>query len=642
VHTNKGEALSGAPSARHGLVPLWGKALLFACAYAVAAELGALLSVQRTFATFWPPAGLFVAVLLISERRDWPVLIGAGVLANLGLDVLHGRALLATLGFSFANALEALTAATLVGRLVGARPRLDRLREVIAFAAVGAILAPVVGATIGAAVVTATSPAATWWTAWYTWWIADVLGIVVVGSVILTAVGHIDRFRDRPKAAARRALRPVVRALLIAAPFAVLSYAVFAPAAGGTSWKFLTTPGLVACGIVGGPLGAAVSVSLVVLGGLYGMVSGAPVTSLVSAEVATGVWQAQAFFVVGGIITMALAAVIAEDRGHAHEARNAAERFRLLFDTMREGVAYSRMVYKDGRPVDWVYMQVNEAFGTMTGLHDVVGRHASDLVPGLDETNPELLEVYGDVARTGAPALFDSTVPAFGRTLRISVTSPARGDFLAVFEDATERVAEEKALADGKRRLEKMVYDVAEAMGSVVEARDPYTQGHQVQVALLAHRIARELGLTEEELDGISMAGLLHDIGKLRVPAEILTKPGTLSPIEFSLIREHPERGYEILNHIDFPWPVAATVRQHHERLDGSGYPAGLRGDDILLPARILGVADVVAAMASHRPYRPMVGLDQAIEEICTHPELYDERVVTALLNLHERGETGL
>jgi len=159
-------------------------------------------------------------------------------------------------------------------------------------------------------------------------------------------------------------------------------------------------------------------------------------------------------------------------------------------------------------------------------------------------------------------------------------------------------------------------------------------------VAVLAYRIAREMGLPEEELDGISMAGLLHDIGKLRVPAEILTKPGVLSKTEFTLIREHPERGFEILNHIDFPWPVAETVHQHHERLDGSGYPAGLRADQILLPARILGVADVVAAMASHRPYRPMVGLDKAIEEISMHPELYDEDVVRACVRVHERGDT--
>lgn len=634
--------MPGTSAARHIALPLWARALLFAVAYMAAAELGIVLSVQSAFCSFWPPAGLFVAILLISEREDWPVLIGAGVLGNLASDLLHSHGAVAALGFALANSLEALTAATLVRSLAGGRPRLDRLRQVIAFAAVGAVLAPIVGATVGTGVVTFTSPGVTWWTTWYTWWISDVLGIAVVGSVVLTAIGQWDRLRDRPQPEPRRAFRPVVRAMIIAVPFSVLSYFVFAPAGGGTPWKFLVTPGLVACGIVGGPLGGAVSLLLVVLGGLWGMVSGTPVTSVASSVVATRVMQAQAFFVVGGITTLALAAVIAENRGHAHEARNAAERFRLLFDTMREGVAYCRMIYDGGRAVDWVYLQVNEAFGEITGLRDAVGRRALDLLPSLDEANPELLEFYGEVADTGIHAVFDSAVPAIGRTLRVSVTSPARGDFLAVFEDVTARVAEEKALAEGSRRLEKMVYDVAEAMGSVVEARDPYTQGHQVQVAVLAHRIAREMRLSEDELDGISMAGLLHDIGKLRVPAEILTKPGLLSPIEFSLIKEHPERGYEILHHIDFPWPVADAVRQHHERLDGSGYPAGLHGDAIMLPARILAVADVVSAMASHRPYRPVVGLDQAMEEISTHPELYDAAVVQACLRVHERGETGL
>jgi putative nucleotidyltransferase with HDIG domain len=187
-----------------------------------------------------------------------------------------------------------------------------------------------------------------------------------------------------------------------------------------------------------------------------------------------------------------------------------------------------------------------------------------------------------------------------------------------------------------------MVYDVAAAMGSVVEARDPYTQGHELRVADLARKIAAELDLTQDEIDGIGMAGLLHDIGKLRIPAEILTKPGILSAAEFSLIREHPRQGHEILDHIDFPWPVAETVLWHHERQDGSGYPDGLRGDEIPLAARILAVADVVEAMSSHRPYRPIVGLPQAIEEISSNPQRYDATVVSACVELYKRGETGL
>jgi putative nucleotidyltransferase with HDIG domain len=399
----------------------------------------------------------------------------------------------------------------------------------------------------------------------------------------------------------------------------------------------------VTCAITGGPLGAALGLLVIALGGLVGMVSGAPNVALVGSTYATSVLQAQAFFVVGGVTCLCLSGVIAENRVNAASARQSAERFRLLYDTMREGVSYCRMILdRDGRPVDWVYLQVNPAFERITGMHDVVGRHVWELLPDLGESNRDLFEVYGRTAATGEPALVETRDRVPGRTLRISVTSPARGDFAAVMEDVTDRVAGEKLLAESNTRLEKMVYDVAAAMGSVVEARDPYTQGHELRVADLARRIAAEMGLSEDELDGISMAGLLHDIGKLRIPAEILTKPGVLSPAEFSLIKEHPRSGYEILNHIEFPWPVAETVLRHHERLDGSGYPDGLRDGDIPLLARVLAVADVVEAMSSHRPYRPIVGLPQAIEEISSNLQRYDAGVVQACVRLYERGEVGL
>jgi putative nucleotidyltransferase with HDIG domain len=629
---------------RRRTIPLWLKVLLLAGGYVVAAEIGNLLSIQRAFSTFWPPAGLFVAVLLISERRDWPALIAAGMVGNLCSDLLHGRALLVTVGFSTANALEALAAALLVSWLVGARPRLDSLRQALSFAAVGAVMAPMVGATVGTLVVSATAPGAASWTTWYTWWIGDVLGIVVVGSLILTAVGQWDRYRERPAMGARRVLRPLVRSLLIAVPFSVLAFFVFAPLGGGTSWKFLVTPGLVTCALVGGPFGAAVGLALISLGGISGMVFGAPVTATLAAPMdALRVLQAQAFFAVGGITSLALAGVIAQSVAHADDARASTRRFRLLFDTMREGVTYCHVIRDhDGHVVDWVYLQVNEAYGKLTGFGDVAGRHVSEFLPNLRESNPELFEVYGEVAATGGHAVVEALIPEIGRLLRISVTSPARGDFLTVMEDVTERAAEEQALAESNQRLEKMAYDVAAAMGSMVEARDAYTQGHQLRVAALARRIAQEMGLPDDGLDEISMAGLLHDIGKLRVPAEILTKPGVLSALEMSLIREHPAQAYEILRHIDFPWPVADIVLQHHERLDGSGYPSGLRGEEIMLAARILGVADVVEAMASHRPYRPAVGLSQAIQEVATRPDRYDAKAAKACVRLYKRGEIGL
>jgi len=193
-------------------------------------------------------------------------------------------------------------------------------------------------------------------------------------------------------------------------------------------------------------------------------------------------------------------------------------------------------------------------------------------------------------------------------------------------------------LAASNTSLEHMVHDVAGAMGRIGEARDPYTQGHEERVAALARLIAEDLGLPRDAVEGIEMAGLLHDIGKLRVPTEILSKPGRLSEVEFALIKEHCAQGYEILKDIAFPWAIAETVLQHHERADGSGYPRGLRGDEILPAARILAVADVVEAMASYRPYRPALGIEAAIAEIRDGAGRYDAAVAASCIGLYERG----
>lgn|GEM_PF-1718273 len=205
-------------------------------------------------------------------------------------------------------------------------------------------------------------------------------------------------------------------------------------------------------------------------------------------------------------------------------------------------------------------------------------------------------------------------------------------------EERAALVASESNLRKSNLRFEKMIYGVSEAMGRIVEARDPYTQGHEVRVAQLAKLIALEMALPGNEVDAIEMCGLVHDIGKLSVPAEILTRPGHLSDLEFALIKGHPEAGYTILKGIDFPWPVADIVVAHHERQDGSGYPEGLMGDDIPMAARVLAVADVVEAMASHRPYRPALGLDVALAELREHPEKYDQDVVVALCAVYDSG----
>ncbi len=188
--------------------------------------------------------------------------------------------------------------------------------------------------------------------------------------------------------------------------------------------------------------------------------------------------------------------------------------------------------------------------------------------------------------------------------------------------------------------MEKAMDGVVHALSLVVETRDPYTAGHQRRVAGLARSIAIKMGLSEWQVMGIYIAGLVHDVGKVAVPTEILSKPGKISQYEFSIIKAHSQVGYEILQKIDFPWPVTTAILQHHERSDGSGYPAGISGGEIILEARILGVADVVEAMSSHRPYRPSLGLGRALEEIASKRGiLYDPEVVDACLSLLQNDE---
>jgi len=206
--------------------------------------------------------------------------------------------------------------------------------------------------------------------------------------------------------------------------------------------------------------------------------------------------------------------------------------------------------------------------------------------------------------------------------------------------DITERKRAEERLRDTLESLKKAIDTTIQVMVAAVEARDPYTAGHQLRVAYIAKAIAAEMGLSQDKIEGIRIAGTIHDIGKLSVPTEILSKPGKLSSIEFSLVKEHAQEGYKILKDVESPWPLAEIVFQHHERMDGSGYPRNLKGSEILLEARILGVADEVEAMATHRPYRPSLGINAALQDIeKNRGTLYDSDVVDACLRLfREKG----
>jgi putative nucleotidyltransferase with HDIG domain len=241
--------------------------------------------------------------------------------------------------------------------------------------------------------------------------------------------------------------------------------------------------------------------------------------------------------------------------------------------------------------------------------------------------------------------VYDYIIKPFGRNgVLISVANALRRRQLEI-DNRVYRQSLEKKVGDRTTALQESMHKLQEAlegsiyaMASAVETRDPYTAGHQHRVADLANAIAREMGLSAERIQGVRMAGVIHDVGKIAIPAEILSKPGRINEIEFALIKTHPQVGYDILKNIAFPWPIVQIVLQHHERVDGSGYPSGLNADAILLEAKILGVADVVEAMASHRPYRPALGIEKALEEIADKKgRLYDPEVAKACLRLFQK-----
>ncbi len=238
---------------------------------------------------------------------------------------------------------------------------------------------------------------------------------------------------------------------------------------------------------------------------------------------------------------------------------------------------------------------------------------------------PYEIEVYVKTGEKRISEIHSSLVKQSGRVVGI----------VGIMRDVTERKQTEEVLRQSIEKLQSAMEGTVHALASTTERRDPYTAGHQQRVAQLACAIAREMGLPDEQIEGIRVAGSLHDIGKMYVPAEILSRPGQITDIELSLIKIHPQVGHDILEAVEFPWPVAQIVLQHHEKLDGSGYPAGLKGEEILLEARILAVADVVEAMSSHRPYRPTRGTDKTLEEISENRGvLYDPEVVDACLKL--------
>ncbi len=221
------------------------------------------------------------------------------------------------------------------------------------------------------------------------------------------------------------------------------------------------------------------------------------------------------------------------------------------------------------------------------------------------------IPLFGGGRTFGGLSIYSSEADAFDEE-EVRLLEELANDLAYGIVTLRARTEQEQHATILRQSLEQSIQTIADT----VEARDPYTAGHQRRVSELATAIAHEMGLPEDKITGIHLAAIIHDLGKIHVPAEILAKPGKLNDIELMLIKTHPQAGYDILKNVKFPWPIAEIVWQHHEKLDGSGYPQGLKGEQILLEAKILTVADVVEAMSSHRPYRPALGILNALSEI--------------------------
>lgn len=296
--------------------------------------------------------------------------------------------------------------------------------------------------------------------------------------------------------------------------------------------------------------------------------------------------------------------------------------------------------------VDGKFVYVNPAFSEVVGYpkEDILGHEYTDLV--IEEDRPLVTE---NIRRRLAGEIKNARYSFRGRRrdgalIHVGVHGglaiyQGRPAIIGVAQDVTELKKAEEHIRQDAARLERAMLGTIGALSQMSELRDPYTSGHERRVGDLAAAIGREMGLPEEAVKGLRVIGYLHDIGKITVPSEILSKPGHLSRAEFELIKAHPQAGYDILKSVEFPWAVVDAILQHHEHLDGSGYPNGLKGEAIMFEARIIAVADVVEAMASHRPYRPAVGLENALEEIRSSAGIqYDEAVVQACLRLFREG----
>jgi putative nucleotidyltransferase with HDIG domain/PAS domain S-box-containing protein len=288
-------------------------------------------------------------------------------------------------------------------------------------------------------------------------------------------------------------------------------------------------------------------------------------------------------------------------------------------------------------------VMVNNKVNILTGKnHDeIIGKYCPKVIHGMKMNHPFPgcpLEEAVEKGCSVEKELFDPNSKRWILSciyITNCITKDGLKIYLHIIQDITEKKEALEALNQSYNKLKEALFEIIGTLENIVETRDPYTAGHQKRVAKLAVAISQKLKFDKERINAISTAALIHDIGKIEIPASILSKPTTLTDLEFSMIKTHSQTGYNLLKKIDFGYPVADIILQHHERLDGSGYPKGLKNDEILIEAKILAVADVVEAMMSHRPYRPALGINKALKEIeAGINKLYDPLVVETCLDL--------
>ena len=309
-------------------------------------------------------------------------------------------------------------------------------------------------------------------------------------------------------------------------------------------------------------------------------------------------------------------------------------RYTRLFEAAQDGILL--LDFPDGRIED-----ANPYILNLLGYKkdDLVGKHLWQLGVITDKTKGE--EAHKTIVEQGyiryedMDLLTKQGVHVPVEFICNSYALDGRTVIQCNIREITLRKKAEVALALEQAKIAQHMYEVIDSLSNVIEARDPYTAGHQRRVTDLAVAIGYEMKAAPSIIEGIRFASKIHDIGKVSIPAEILTKPSALNPLEVAMLRSHAQLGYEILKPLSFPWPVAQIILQHHERIDGSGYPNALKGADICLEAKVIAVADTVEAMSSNRPYRPSRGIDAALQEIEANSGiLYDPNVVAACLKL--------